>query len=87
MRFLAPILAALSLASVPALADIVVFGVPAIIKPGQAFNASFQYASQQPRQYTMVWGYTPYDDTTPVAYMPQHNTVGLPITTNYFPGS
>ncbi len=86
MRLLASLLAALSLASTQVLADVSVFGVPAIIKPGQPFNASFQNAIEQPAQYTMVWGYTPYDDTTPPAYMPQHNTVGLPIATVYYPG-
>ncbi|KAK1766315.1 hypothetical protein QBC33DRAFT_542495 [Phialemonium atrogriseum] len=79
------LLAVLYLASIPVLADISVFGVPAIIQPGQPFSASFQNAIQQPAQYTMVWGYTPYDDTTTPGYMPQHNTVGMPIATVYFP--
>ena len=82
------VLAALSLVSAPVLADISVFGVPAIIKPGQPFNASFQYASQQPRQDVMYWGYTQYKDSDPPAYMPQHHTVGSsPMARLNFDGS
>jgi hypothetical protein len=87
MRALTSLLATLSLASSPVLADIVGFGVPAVIKPGQPFNATFQYAIEQPRQSIMVWGYTPFDDSTEPAYMPQHNTVGYPIATLNLAGS
>ena len=84
MQLFTSLRCAVLLAGAPVLAEIVVFGVPAIIKPGQPFNASFQNAIQQPSQYTIVWGYTPYDKNTPPAYMPQHNTVGEPIgTVNY----
>ena len=86
MRFLTSLLGVASIASAPVLAEILVFGVPAVIKPGQPFNASFQNALQQPSQSTIVWGYTPYDSTTPPAYMPQHNTVGMPIATVNFGG-
>lgn len=76
MRPFNSLLVALSLACVSVLADIVVFGVPAIIKPGESFNASFQWASEQPRQDVMFWGYTHYKESDPAGYMPQHNTVG-----------
>ncbi len=87
MRLLASILTGLSLAVAPVLADITYFSVPAVIQPNTPFNATYTYADEQPSQFFFVWGYTPFDYTTPHAYMPQHNTVGHPITTVPFDSS
>jgi hypothetical protein len=74
-------LALVTLASTSILADVAIFGVPAIIKPGQPFNATFEYADEQPNQNTVFWGYWPYDDNTGAVDMPQHNTVGIGMVT------